>query len=461
MHTHPALVTENWIDDVIRRGMVESRRSQTPVWVGDTTDIPRFPLFSAFGRQRDAWVFAEPGSRPILGIGIAGQWSFPVAGNTAGIVRLWRTLSASSLPRELRLGGGWAFTSGRTAPDPLWDGFPAMSWTLPAFQLIDEGDRVRLIMAAEVAPWSDTAQLQAYYRALLASLADEAADEAPVARRQALREIPDPRTWMRRVEKTRRAIEAGRMEKAVLARRVDAVFDRPLSISHILANLSRDNPDATVFGLSRGSRTFLGATPELLAAVENRSVSSMCLAGTTRRGATPEEDRTLAQDLLSQSKNLAEHLTVRRHIIDALTPLCLDLEWPPTPSVRTLPALQHLYTPIHGVLREGEDIWSVAQALHPTPAVAGAPVVRATEWIADVEGFDRGWYAGVVGHVSLAGDGALAVALRSALVDRARARASLFAGCGIMRDSVPAHELRESGWKLEAMLRALDPQAPR
>ena len=131
----------------------------------------------------------------------------------------------------------------------------------------------------------------------------------------------------------------------------------------------------------------------------------------------------------------------------------MDIQVPQNPGIKRLPTVQHLYTPIHAKFRSGHTVWDLAEALAPTPAVGGHPVKPAIEWILNHEPFDRGWYAGIVGHVNLNGNGKLLVALRSALIEGPEA--TLFGGCGIMEQSKPDEEWVESQWKIQSMLQAM------
>jgi salicylate biosynthesis isochorismate synthase len=115
--------------------------------------------------------------------------------------------------------------------------------------------------------------------------------------------------------------------------------------------------------------------------------------------------------------------------------------------------LQHLHTPISGVLEDDHDVIDLVTRLHPTPATGGLPRAAALDLLRHCEGFDRGWYAGPVGWVDAAGGGEFAVALRSALL--CSDRALLYAGCGIVAGSEPEREYEESKIKLAAMRWAL------
>ncbi len=158
-------------------------------------------------------------------------------------------------------------------------------------------------------------------------------------------------------------------------------------------------------------------------------------------------------ELLHSEKNRQEHEIVASMLKLALADLCSELWVADVPELFQLHNLQHLKTPIIGELLPGRSILDAIAVLHPTPAVGGFPRDAALTEIRNHEQLDRGWYAGLVGWLDLDGNGEFAVALRSALVDGNSA--TLFAGCGIVADSLPASEFAESRLKLAVMLRAL------
>ena len=178
------------------------------------------------------------------------------------------------------------------------------------------------------------------------------------------------------------------------------------------------------------------------------------MAGTVRRGDTPEEDEALVAGLRRSVKEAEEHRLLVEAVVSALAPVCAG---PPTagePDVVRFPTVSHLATRVSGVLRDpAPSALALAGRLHPTPAVGGLPRAEALAAIAALEGFDRGLYAGPVGWVDANGDGEWAVALRGAQLDGPRAR--LVAGAGIVAGSDPDAEWAETEAKLRPMLAAV------
>jgi menaquinone-specific isochorismate synthase len=255
------------------------------------------------------------------------------------------------------------------------------------------------------------------------------------------------------VNTARRRIGEGAFEKVVLARRTRVRAARPFDAPAIHARLSARHPACIRFAFGRGGGAFLGATPEGLVRRSGPRIASGSLAGTAPRGGTPEEDRRIARALLESKKEQEEHAIVLRAIRESLAPMCREIRSPESPRLVRLENVQHLHTPVTGILKSPGSVLSLVEALHPTPAVGGWPRAGAMGAIRAFERAARGWYAGPVGWVDAAGNGEFAVGIRSARIRGGEA--DLFAGAGILRDSDPVAELRETRAKLRAVLDVL------
>ncbi|PWV72609.1 isochorismate synthase [Prauserella marina] len=248
-------------------------------------------------------------------------------------------------------------------------------------------------------------------------------------------------------------IAATGLRKAVLARALDLEFAEPVPAELILRNLVRGNPGGYTFAVG-DEPTLLGASPELLLSREGRKVRSHPLAGSARRCADPAEDKANAAALVASAKDRAEHAMVTDAVAAALRPFCETLAVPPRPELVATPTMWHLGTPIEGVLRDpGVTSLQLAAALHPTPAVCGTPTDLAREVIGELEPFDRGHYAGMVGWMDVDGDGEWAVTIRCA--ELAGSAMRLYAGGGIVAGSDPVTELDETSAKFQTLLRAM------
>lgn len=249
--------------------------------------------------------------------------------------------------------------------------------------------------------------------------------------------------WMAVVAEAVARINRGEVEKVVLARDLLATSDTDVDVRWPLQRLAGDYPTCWTFHVDG----MFGATPEMLVRRERGLVTSRVLAGTIRRTGDDERDLALAAALARSSKDLEEHEYAVRSVAEALEPHCTGMNVPEAPFVLHLPNVMHLATDVTGVAQDagragGTSALQLAEALHPSAAVGGTPTLDAVAMIAEVEGMDRGRYAGPVGWMDASGDGEWGIALRSGEVEGRTVR--LFAGCGIVGDSDPASELAES-----------------
>jgi len=271
-----------------------------------------------------------------------------------------------------------------------------------------------------------------------------------------IHEIRPASEWLEMVASMVDMIQHGAFEKVVLARDIQVELHHSpgaFDISTTLQRLRESYPTAYVFAIQRGERFFVGATPERLVQAQDGQIQTMALAGSARRGETEEEDARIGMELLQSEKNNSEHAIVVAMMREALKNHCAHIHVSTMPQLLKLKNVQHLKTPILGELIPGRCILDILADLHPTPAVGGFPRQAALEAIRSTEKLDRGWYAAPLGWIGASGHGEFAVALRSGLIDGAKAR--LFAGCGIVADSDPQTEFAESCLKFQAMLRAL------
>jgi menaquinone-specific isochorismate synthase len=257
--------------------------------------------------------------------------------------------------------------------------------------------------------------------------------------------------WMSVVADAVSRIEAGDLEKVVLARDLVATTAEPLDVRWPLRRLVESYPMCWSFHVDG---TF-GATPELLVRRERGLVTSRVLAGTIRRTGDDARDLALAATLARSSKDLEEHEYAVRSVADSLEPHCSSMNVPEAPFVLHLPNVMHLATDVAGVVHDAATVSSLqlAEALHPSAAVGGTPTDVAVDLIEQLEAMDRGRYAGPVGWMDAQGDGEWGIALRSATIDGTTVR--LFAGCGIVADSDPEAELAETQGKFVPVRDAL------
>lgn len=257
--------------------------------------------------------------------------------------------------------------------------------------------------------------------------------------------------YRRAVAEAVRRIGAGEVDKVVLARDLEASASGPLDVPALLTRLHDENPACWTFHVDG----MVGASPEMLVAVTGRRVRSQVLAGSAPvTGDVHADDRT-ATRLVASAKDHAEHHYAAASVRDALAAVA-DVATS-DPAVVRLPRIMHLATDIAGSLRTPHSALQVAGLVHPSAAVCGTPTPDAAALLAELEGFDRGRYAGPVGWVDAAGDGEFALALRCGQISDDGTAIRLFAGGGIVAGSVPTTELAETARKFLPMYEALSP----
>ena len=347
--------------------------------------------------------------------------------------------------------GGFAFAhDGGSSPE--WSSLAPASLVLPELGLARHGDEARMTLCALVEPDDHP---DAVVERLLLRVGEVAPagmpllDPDPVERTRVASAAP-PSHYEQAVERAVERIRAGELQKVVLAREVRAHAPAAHDSAAVFGALRELFPACYCWCVGTPEAAFLGASPELLVRRDGQRAQTVALAGTTRRSADPSVDDHLGEQLLQSTKDREEQEIVARRIERTLDPVSLWVAAAEQPVLVKVHNVQHLATPIRAQLADPVATVELAGLLLPTPAVGGEPREAALPLIPALEGLDRGWYAGAVGWTDLAEDGEFCVALRCALLRGSVAH--LYAGCGIVRDSVPAEELAETEVKLQALL---------
>ena len=353
----------------------------------------------------------------------------------AAAAQLWRRISFTDAVAV----GGFAYRHDRD-PAGAWAGFPALLFRVPAMAVLRRRGRTFAISAA---PNGEE----------LLDLAP-AAVRAPSARRLDVTSARNPLAWTAAVQDASARLRSGEAEKVVLAREVVARGDGVVSAGMVLRGLRAAYPSCFTYLVTGADGTaFAGASPELLIRRTGARALAQPMAGSVARGSSDADDERLARTLMESPKDAAEHRLVSRFVVEALRPYA-EVVVSQDPEVVSFTNIQHLATTVTASLHHpAADVLTLGAALHPTPAVGGWPREAANRLIDELEGMERGWYAGAVGWMDGRGDGELAVALRCGLLWEDGAR--LYAGVGVMPDSDPARELEETELKFKALLTAL------
>ncbi|MBM7621453.1 menaquinone-specific isochorismate synthase [Bacillus tianshenii] len=441
---------------------VKASNINQPVLISYTEKVDQLdPLkyFKASARhfpgQRFYWSNPTK-SHVMVGAGVAKEFT---ANGTQerfhGIEKEWKRFSGQSLKNQdnQKIGpviyGGFSFDP-KKEKTKLWDNFADALFVLPTimFTSIDNENYMTINY------WSDSEEshLQELMR-----IKEELGKGSSISHAFAPEIVKclemDPNDWKESIQTVTNRISDGVMDKVVLARELRVLFNDEINVDHVLENLLEEQSNSYLFTVERGSDCFIGATPEQLVKKDSNHVHSMCLAGSIGRGATLQEDEKLGKNLLTDNKNIHEHELVVQMIKSALQEVCHDVTTPTEPNLYKMKHIQHLHTPVTANTGKEVTLADLVNLLHPTPALGGYPREISMETIREVEKLDRGWYAGPLGWMDEQNDGEFIVAIRSGLLQGKEA--SLFAGCGIVGDSDPESEYRETQMKFRPMLSAL------
>jgi salicylate biosynthesis isochorismate synthase/menaquinone-specific isochorismate synthase len=421
-------------------------------------------------RPGERWfVFEQPdrGRAALAALGEATSLQAAGPSRFADVADRWRALAAAAVadpedpPAGAGVGGGPIAVGGFAfAPHgggaPHWRGFAPASLTVPEVALVrsqrGRDTSVRLTLVALACPDDLPEQLLERLERRLDELRSAPLallDPAPTGRFQVASTMP-PEHYEQAVARATELIGTGRLQKIVLAREVQVHAPRAYDPAAVFGVLREEFPSCFVFCVGHGEATLIAASPELLVRREGHRVSTLALAGSSRRSADPAVDAHLGEQLLRDASYREEHAIVARRIERTLRPHAVWVTSAPEPELARIANIQHLATPIRAQLAAPMDALELAELMHPTPAVGGEPLGRAAPLIPALEGLDRGWYTGPVGWTDATGDGEFCVALRCALLRENVAHC--YAGNGIVRHSDPAAELAETEVKLQALL---------
>jgi anthranilate synthase component 1 len=260
--------------------------------------------------------------------------------------------------------------------------------------------------------------------------------------------------FMEAVERAKELIRAGDIIQVVLSRRFEKSFYAdPLTLYRAVRSV---NPSPYMYFLDYEDFQIVGASPEVLVRVKNGVVETRPIAGTRRRGRTPQEDEALERELLSDEKERAEHIMLvdlARNDLGRVAEVG-SVKVNQLMVVERYSHVMHIVSNVVAKLRKDKDVFDVLRACFPAGTVSGAPKVRAMEIIDEMEPSERGVYAGAVGYFSFDGQMDTAIAIRTAVVRRNKVFVQ--AGAGIVADSVPELEAKETVNKAKALFKAVE-----
>jgi len=256
------------------------------------------------------------------------------------------------------------------------------------------------------------------------------------------------------VRKAKDYIASGDIFQVVLSKRYDFKIDGDLARFYIA--LRRINPSPYMYFLKMGEKRIIGSSPEMLVRVEGETVETFPIAGTRPRVKDGDENRRLAEDLLSDPKERAEHVMLvdlARNDIGKVSKFG-SVHVTELMNIQQYSDVQHIVSRVVGKLRDDCDCYDALRAVFPAGTVSGAPKVRAMEIIEESEPVRRGPYAGAVGYFSYNGNADFAITIRTLIADGNRCYIQV--GGGIVADSIPEKEWFETEHKARALMRALE-----
>jgi len=333
-----------------------------------------------------------------------------------------------------------------------WQNFPGAQFILPQIELRQHKglSTVSINLYAEsFGEWQQQiSSITCQLRTLLTRHSQNKSVSKIVARRDSI----DLAIWREQVEETVHQIEHSDLQKVVLAREVSLEFDHPPSAFQSLKNLKSGNNHCFSFLIENDGKQFFGSSPERLYKKQATTLRTEALAGTVRRGVSPQQDTEFENHLRHDPKLVHEHQLVTHGIAEAIEPLAISLECAQEIKILKLSHVQHRLQTIMANLKPQTTNSEIYHNLHPSPAVCGYPRKTAQAFINELEQVCRGWYSGSVGILG-AQSSEFCVAIRSAFSDKKHLK--LYSGVGIVKGSVADTEWQELESKLESMLHAL------
>jgi anthranilate synthase component 1 len=346
-------------------------------------------------------------------------------------------------------------------PDPL--GLPDSVLVRPTLIVIFDSVRDEMTVVTPVRPTPGVSAKAAYARAAdrlnvvlerldqplphVGELGVDAPHPSPKA-------ITAPEAYMAKVARAKEYIAAGDIFQVVLSQRFEAPFELPSFA--LYRALRRVNPSPFLYYLNFGDFAVVGSSPEILVRVRKGEVTIRPIAGTRPRGATPEEDKALAEELLADTKERAEHLMLldlgRNDVgrVAEVGSVCVTDSF----FLEYYSQVMHIVSNVEGKLDPKFDAVDALMAGFPAGTVSGAPKVRAMEIIDELEDEARGIYAGCVGYFSADGEMDSCIVLRTSVVKDGVMYVQ--AGAGLVADSVPEREQAECVSKAGALFKAAD-----
>jgi len=456
-------VKETSLKSILDRAINEAKNNHTSPLLSMTkkiNDIDPLRFFEAAEQLSMNRTFWSTTADAFYIVGAGNAYDLAAGANAIEqMEEKWQKLLAESIihnPYETP--GTGLMTLGGMSFDPAahkseqWKNFSHLSFIIPEFILTKNENICYLTINIRVREDDHPSQLTGRIKRIENTLCDSSVN---IPRGTGVESTEDiaPDEWKQTVKFAADYIKQSHAAKIVLARELRVKLSDKAQITPVLGKLIETQTNSYVFAFERDEDCFVGSSPERLVKQNKDELLSTCLAGTAPRGKTQKEDARIGSSLLHDEKNRSEHDFVVKMIRQSMEQYCHAVDVPEKPVIYPFKNLQHLYTPVTATLEEGYSIFDIIGKLHPTPALGGVPREKSLKFIRNHERLDRGWYGAPVGWLDSNSCGEFAVAIRSGLIQGDKA--SLFAGCGIVRDSDPEAEYEETNIKFMPMLSVL------
>ncbi|MGA7721325.1 MAG: isochorismate synthase [Ignavibacteriaceae bacterium] len=390
----------------------------------------------------EALIISENGERRFTAI------DKRIKGLKGSFINNWGTTNVKDIPLFL---GGMKFMTDHNDTD--WQDYDDSTWFIPEIMILCAQEQKYLFFNFNIQGTLDKEIVKKFRVKLEKFLKPENSKEKLSVQKilNSNGDSPkDKKKWKQLVEEALERISENHIEKVVLARKVELNLASELDFNSIIAKLRNNHPNCSIFIYHHGRSSFFGATPELLAKFSGSKIEIDVLAGSAPRSKNSEEENELEKSLLADHKNLHEHDIVTDHIKRTLNKSTENLNIEKQYSIKKLANIQHIWSRISAFLPPTCSMMNLLKELYPTPAICGFPKETALHFIKKSENFRRGLYSGIIGWFNLEENGEFVVALRSALAINNKIIA--FAGNGIVDDSNPETEFKETELKLKTIL---------
>lgn len=357
----------------------------------------------------------------------------------------WDEFNLKNLPF---ITGGVKFDSYRTSME--WNNFQIHHFFVPEILLFQESEKSYLIYNFSLQEDKTISSIVNNYNNSVSSLLNFNSDGG--SKKNLVYENngftnENKKYWHNLVSETTKRLNLN-FKKVVLSRRIELDVKDKIDWVTCFNNLEPEFPGCYLFMLKSNDAVFFGASPEKFISIQDDKIEIDALAGSA-----PADSTDIESELMT-NKNLKEHQYVIDFIVETLSKYGKNIEIDPEPRIKKLKNVQHLHTKIKAELNSKNEVTDLIETMYPSPAVCGLPKSSAIKTIRETEDFDRGLFSGLTGWIDLEMNCEFAVAIRSALYyDN---KLYLYAGAGIVEESIPEKEYAETEMKFNTILNLFD-----